>query len=201
MILPEEAPRGRSRRELAWPALTMPLPDWLPASLVGGTASLTAGVLRIQGTGGTLALKTIGVDLTVHRAIGFTVENVAADWHASINAGISLKDDAGTLGVAIYQTATGQPTAMLRLLGAGVPDVPIHYVWAGPELTKHRNLTLAIGCDDRSVWLMEDGQVMHHGLYPQLRLGAVRGVLDAAVSTGVTRALYTSQVRLAVETS
>jgi hypothetical protein len=198
MILPEAAPRGRSRRSVDWPALTLPLPDWLPTAQVSGALSLAGSSARLQGAG-TLRLATIGVDLNVHRLVAFTTENVCAD-AASLSVGISLKDDAGILGAAIFQPPTGQPTAVLRLLGAGLPDIPTQYVWAGVELTKHRNLTIAIGCDDRSVWLLEDDQVMHHGLYPQLRLGTVRGVLDAVVTSG-TRALMTSQVRLDIETN
>jgi hypothetical protein len=193
-------PRGRSIRDLAYPALTLPLPDWLPAASQSGSQSLSAGLLRVAGSSGVLALRTLPLDLNAYEVVAFSA-GFSADWYGNVNIGIGLKDDAGTLGVSIFQTSTGQPTAVLRLLGAGQPDVSIEYILAGVDLIKHRDLTVAVGRADKSVWLMQDDQVVHHGLYPQLRLGSVRGVLDASISppAGQTRELRVSQLALRLE--
>jgi hypothetical protein len=194
-------PRGRCIRVLDWPALTLPMPDWLPATSQAGSQSLSGGLLRVAGSTGTLAVRTLAVDLAVHEMVAFTV-GVSVDWYSFLNAGISLKDDANTVGVSIFQTSTGQPTAMLRLIGGGQPDQPIPYLLAGLDLLRRRDLTIAVGRTDKSVWLLQDDQVVHHGLYPQLRLGAVRGVLDASISppSGQTRELRISRVTVVVET-
>jgi len=193
-------PRGRCPRVLDWPALTLPMPDWLPASSQAGMQSLAGGLLRVAGSSGTLAVRTLPVDLNAHEAVAFTV-GVSVDWYSFLNLGISLKDDANTFGVSVFQTSTGQPTAMLRLVGAGQPDQPVQYLLAGLDLLRRRDLTIAIGRADKSVWLLQDDQVVHHGTYPSLRLGAVRGVLDAAISppSGQTRELRLSRVALTVE--
>jgi hypothetical protein len=190
-------PRGSSIRDLVYPALTLPLPDWMPASSQSGSQTLSGGVLHVSGSSGTLGLRTLPVDLNVHEVVAFTT-GFRADSSAGINVGISLKDDPGSLGVSIFQTSTGQPTAMLRLLGSGAADVAIEYILAGIDLTRRRDLTIAIGQSDKSVWLLQDDQVVHHNVYPQLRLGVVRGVLDAAIST--TRELQVSKVSLRTET-
>jgi hypothetical protein len=190
-------PRGRSVRDLVYPALTLPLPDWMPAASQSGSQTLSGGLLRLAGSSGTLALRTLGVDLNAHEVVAFTA-GFSADGSGGINVGISLKDDPGNFGVAVFQTGTGQPTAMLRLLGSGQPDVAIRYILAGIDLTRRRDLTIAVGRSDKSVWLLQDDQVVHHDTYPQLRLGVVRGVLDAAIST--TRELRVSQLRLRAET-
>jgi hypothetical protein len=190
-------PRGRAIRQLVYPAFTLPLPDWMPAASQSGSQSLSGGLLHVSGSSGTLALRTLPVDLNVHEVVAFTV-GFSADSSAGINVGLSLKNDAGDIGVAIFQTSTGQPTAMLRLLGSGQPDVAIQYILAGIDLTRRRDLTIAVGRSDKSVWLLQDDQVVHHNLYPQLRLGAVRGVLDGAIST--TRDLRVSQLCLRTET-
>lgn len=194
-------PRGRTVRTLEYEALTLPLPDWMPAASQSGAQSLAGGALHVAGTSGTLALRTLGVDLNAHEVVAFTVGAMNVSWYSWLNIGLSLKSDAGDIGVAVFQTNTGQPTARLRLLGAGQPDQPIDYVLAGVELTKHRDLTLVIGRADRSVWLLEGDQVVHYGVYPLLRLGAVRGVLDAAISPpdGSSRELRVSRIGLTLE--
>jgi hypothetical protein len=197
-------PRGRVVRTLDYPALSLPLPDWMPAASQGGTQSLTGGLLRVQGSAGqTLGLRTLGVDLNAHEVVAFTV-GFSADWYSFLNVGISLKDDAGTFGVSVWQASTGQPTAMLRLFGAGLADQPVQYMLGGTDLIKRRDLTIAVGRADKSVWLLQDDQVVHHGVYPQLRMGLVRGVLDGGISTslpsGQTRELRVARLTLTVET-
>jgi hypothetical protein len=194
-------PRGRSVRDLVYPALTLPLPDWMPAASQSGSQTLSGGLLHVTGSSGTLALRTLPVDLNAHEVVAFSA-NFCVDASGNVNIGISLKDDPGTFGVSIFQTSTGQPTAMLRLLGAGQPDVAIQYILAGIDLTRRRDLTIAVGQSDKSVWLLQDDQVVHHDIYPQLRLGVVRGVLDAAITppSGQTRELRVSRLSLRTET-
>jgi hypothetical protein len=194
-------PRGRAVRELVYQALSLPLPDWLPAASQSGNQAVSSNLLRVSGSSGVLALRTLPIDLNTHEIVAFSV-GVSVDAQGNVNVGLSLKDDGNTLGVSIFQTSTGQPTAMLRLIGAGLADQPIEYILAGIDLQRRRDLTIAVGRADKSVWLLEDDQVVHHGLYPQLRLGSVRGVLDANISppAGQTRELRVSRVSLRVET-
>jgi hypothetical protein len=196
-------PRGRSRRELVHPCLTGTLPDWLPAGLLSGTPafvgpSTSIGYYKLSGGPGTLALRTIGVDASRQELISFTAEGVWFDSATGINPGLSLKSDTGTCGVAVFHVA-GEPTCRLRLLGSGEPDIVTRYAWSGTEMTRRRNLTVAIGVRDKSVWLSEDDQVMHYGTYPGLVLGSVRGVLDASV-TG-PREMRVCQVRYRMESN
>lgn len=195
-------PPGRTVRTLTYPALTGPLPPWLAVpsgtgSFVDPVASL--GHYRVSGEG-TLRLWTTPVDVR-HPTVAwmsFTVAGAHCDATTGINPGIGLKSDAGDAGVGIFHMESDL-TAKLRLLGAGQADIPINYQWSGAELTRRRDLTIAIGAADRSVWLLEGDQVMHHGVYPDLRLGVLRGVYDAT-TTG-THEIRALQVELGTATN
>lgn len=195
-------PNGRTTRTLSYPALTGTLPAWL--AVPSGTGSwvdpVTAlGHYRVSGTG-TLRLHTIPValDHPGQQWMAWTVQGVHFNATTGINPGIGLKADGDTAGVGIFHVA-GMTTAMLRLLGTGQPDIPINYQWTGADLTRRRDLTIAVGVADSSVWLAEGDQVMHYGVYPGLRVdAALRGVLDASASA--SREMRILAARLDVET-
>jgi hypothetical protein len=196
-------PRGRIIRERVFDCLAGPLPVWLPTNLLDGTGSfvgpsVSTGYYQLAGSP-TLALRTVGYDALRQELLSFTVEGVCFNSAVGIVPGISLKDDAGTCGVAFFNPI-GAAKCVLRLLGpTGHTDIQTEYGWGGAELTRHRNLTVVIGTRDKSVWLMEDDQVMHYGVYPSLVLGTVRGVLDASV-TG-PREMRVCQVRYRMESN
>lgn len=197
-------PRGRCVREETYTALVGP-PDPALLQVSAGTGAwvdtvASLGHYRVTGTGA-LALRTVRpvkMDWPGQEWISFTVQGVHFTMTSGVTAGIGLKADNGAAGVAIFDSAAAG-RCVLRLLGAGVPDIPIRYLWTGAELGRRRNLTIAIGTADRSVWLMHDDQVVHHGTYPQLRLGDLRGVLDA--TTTAPREMRILGASLLVETN